>query len=91
LIFKHYRFTEKITNLSGKFYLYSHHAQKRGVGMRIALIAGRPRIGKKEDNLKKMEEFIKKEDADLYVFGELFLSGYKCGDEFRNLAEPIDE
>ncbi len=58
--------------------------------MRIALIAGRPKIGKKEDNLRKMEEFIKKEDADLYVFGELFLSGYKCGDEFRNLAEPID-
>lgn len=58
--------------------------------MRIALIAGRPKIGKKEDNLRKMEEFIKKEDADLYVFGELFLSGYKCGDEFRNLAEPVD-
>ena len=57
---------------------------------RIALIAGRPKIGKKEENLRKMEEFIKKEDADLYVFGELFLSGYRCKDELRDIAEPID-
>jgi len=57
---------------------------------RIALIAGRPKIGKKEENLRKMEEFIKKEDADLYVFGELFLSGYRCKDELRDIAEPVD-
>lgn len=58
--------------------------------MKLALVSARPKIGKKEENLKKMEDFIKKEDADFYVFGELFLSGYRCKDELRDVAESID-
>jgi len=58
--------------------------------MKIALVAARPRIADKKANIKVMKNYIKKEKADLYVFGELFLSGYRCRDELRDLAEPID-
>ena len=36
-----------------------------------------------------MERYIKKTKADLYIFGEYFLTGDRCKDEFRNLAEPL--
>ena len=58
--------------------------------MKVSLIAARPKIAKKEENLERMKEFIEKGDADFYVFGELFLSGYRCKDELRDVAEPID-
>jgi len=58
--------------------------------MKIALISARPKIADKKSNLKTMEDYIKKTKADFYVFGELFLSGYRCKDELRNLAEPLN-
>lgn len=58
--------------------------------MKMALISARPKIADKESNLRKMEEYIKKTKADFYIFGELFLSGYRCKDELRNLAEPLN-
>jgi len=53
--------------------------------MRIALIAGRPKIGKKEDNLRKMEEFIKKEDADLLCLANFFFLVTNVGMSSGNL------
>ena len=58
--------------------------------MKIAMISARPKIADKKSNLKIMEKHIKKTKADFYVFGELFLSGYRCKDELRDLAETID-
>lgn len=57
--------------------------------MKIALISMRPKIGDKKANLQTMEGYIIKTKADFYVFGEIFLTGYQCKDELRNLAEPI--
>lgn len=58
--------------------------------MKIALISARPAIGNKTKNIQTMEKYLKKTNADLYVFGEYFLTGDRCKDEFRNLAEPLD-
>ena len=55
--------------------------------MKIALISARPKIADKKANLKTMENYIRKTKADFYVFGEMFLSGYPCKDDFKNLAE----
>jgi predicted amidohydrolase len=55
--------------------------------MKIALISSRPKIADKKANIKTMEHYIKSTEADIYVFGEMFLSGYPCKDEFKNLAE----
>ena len=55
--------------------------------MKMALISARPKIADKKSNLKTMENYIKKAKADFYIFGEMFLSGYSCKDEFQNLAE----
>ena len=46
----------------------------------------------KEENLKKMEDWIKKakvQDADLVVFPELSLTGYVLRDQIYELAETI--
>jgi predicted amidohydrolase len=58
--------------------------------MKLALISARPVIANKIKNIKIMENYIKKTKADLYIFGEYFLSGDRCKDEFRDLAEPLD-
>jgi predicted amidohydrolase len=58
--------------------------------MKLSLITARPKIAKKSTNLKIMESYIKKNTADCFIFGELFLTGYRCKDEFRNLAESLD-
>ncbi|MCX6661245.1 MAG: carbon-nitrogen hydrolase family protein [Euryarchaeota archaeon] len=58
--------------------------------MKLALISARPTIADKTKNLQTMEKYIKKTKADVYVFGEFFLSGDRCKDEFRDLAEPLD-
>ena len=55
--------------------------------MKIALVSARPKIADKKANLKAMENYIRRTKADFYVFGEMFLSGYPCKDEFKNLAE----
>jgi predicted amidohydrolase len=58
--------------------------------MKLALISARPAIADKTKNIKIMEKYIKKTKADIYIFGEYFLSGDRCKDEFRDLAEPLD-
>jgi predicted amidohydrolase len=58
--------------------------------MKLALISARPSIANKTKNLQIMENYIKKTKADLYIFGEYFLSGDRCKDEFRDLAEPLN-
>ena len=57
--------------------------------MKIEMISARPKIANKQANLQTMKHYIQQTPADLYVFGELFLTGYRCKDEYRNLAEPL--
>lgn len=57
--------------------------------MKALLAQLQPHTGKKAKNLEKMEKSIKKHEADLALFGELFLTGYMARDELRTLAEPI--
>lgn len=57
---------------------------------KVALIAMRPKIACKEENVNKMISYINKETADIYIFGETTITGYRCKDELRSLAEPID-
>jgi predicted amidohydrolase len=58
--------------------------------MKVAVISARPEIAKKKANIEKIKNYVKKTKADLYIFGELFLSGYRCKDELRTLAEPLN-
>lgn len=59
--------------------------------VKIALISMRPYIGNKIKNLKKIEKFIVNSKADFYIFGEMTLTGYRCKDNIRELAENIDD
>jgi len=59
--------------------------------MKIAMIAMRPKLTDKKANLRKMENYIKKTKADIYVFGELSLVGYQTKDELRDLAETEND
>lgn len=56
----------------------------------VALVQAEPELGDKAANLEKMRRFVEGERADLYLFGELFLSGYMARDLFPKLAEPLD-
>ncbi len=58
--------------------------------MKLAVISMRPKIGNKKNNIKKIKNYIKKEKADFYVFGEMSLTGYPLKDEIRDYAEEID-
>lgn len=58
--------------------------------MKIAIITMRPRIGMKKENIELMEKYIKKQKADLYIFGELSLIGYHLKDEIRDTAEELN-
>jgi predicted amidohydrolase len=58
--------------------------------MKIAMITIRPHIANKNKNLEIMENYILNNDADLFIFGEMNLTGYRCKDELRDLAETID-
>jgi len=58
--------------------------------MKLALISARPTIANKTKNIHIMEHYIKKTKADIYIFGEYFLSGDRCKDEFRDLVEPLN-
>jgi predicted amidohydrolase len=55
-----------------------------------ALVQAEPRLGDKEANLRKMRKFVEGTKADMYIFGELYLTGYMCRDLFPKLAEEID-
>ncbi len=58
--------------------------------MKISLHTIRPKITDKKANIQKMEKYIKKNKADIHIFGEITLTGYRCKDEIRTLAENID-
>ncbi len=58
--------------------------------MRLALCQVPCVLGDKEENLNRMEEVVRSHDADLFVFSELFLTGYMIRDLMPQLAEPID-
>lgn len=58
--------------------------------MKICLANMKPTVGNKKKNLKKMGKVIAAEEADMYVFGEMALTGYTCRDEFRDMAEHAD-
>jgi predicted amidohydrolase len=58
--------------------------------MKIALAQARCALSDKERNLIKMEEIITGNEADLFVFSELYLTGYMVRDRVFQLAEPTD-
>jgi predicted amidohydrolase len=57
---------------------------------RIALAQTNCVLGDKVGNLRRMEACLDKAEADIYVFAELFLTGYMCRDQLFKLAEHID-
>ncbi|MDD1743503.1 MAG: carbon-nitrogen hydrolase family protein [Methanomassiliicoccales archaeon] len=57
---------------------------------RIALAQTHCVLGDKAENLKRMEACLDQAEADIYVFAELFLTGYMCRDRLFRLAEAID-
>lgn len=58
--------------------------------MRIALAQVPCALGDKEENLDRMRKCLDAVTADLYVFPELFLTGYMVRDNIHRLAENID-
>jgi len=58
--------------------------------MKLCIANIKPSVGNKKKNLKKIESMVLEENADMYVFGEMALTGYTCRDEFRDMAEDID-
>lgn len=54
--------------------------------MRLALATERPVIGNVNANLKTLEKRVENAQADVVLFGELFLSGYMARDRFASLA-----
>jgi len=55
--------------------------------MKICIVSAKPKVGGKKKNLDKIEKYISQEKADIYIFGELFLTGYFCRDDIREMAE----
>ncbi len=54
--------------------------------MKIALGTIRPKIADIKSNIQKIEKYIEKTKADMYVFGELSITGYPLKDEFRDYS-----
>jgi predicted amidohydrolase len=54
--------------------------------MRVALAQLAPEPGDVPANLARLEEVVRGTPADLAVFPELYLSGYRIGDRFHRLA-----
>ena len=61
-----------------------------GFTMNTSIISMRPEIGKKKQNIQRMTKYINQNNADLYVFGEMTLTGYPCKDDLHQLAESLD-
>lgn len=55
--------------------------------MKVCLANINPRVGNKKKNIKKMKKVIDNNEADLYIFGEMSLTGYICREEVFSLAE----
>ncbi len=60
----------------------------RNVKAALAQLA--PALSRKEKNLEKMDSAVGSAEADLVLFGEMFLTGYMARDEFPRLAETRD-
>ncbi len=58
--------------------------------MKVAIITMRPKLADKNANLEIMKNYIEKEKADIYIFGELSICGYHVKDELRDIAESIN-
>jgi predicted amidohydrolase len=58
--------------------------------MKLALVTMRPKIADLTSNLEKIENYIKKTKADMYIFGEMSLTGYPLKDEIRDYAQLKD-
>ncbi len=58
--------------------------------MRIALVQSRCALGDKLGNIKSMKKALAAVDADLFVFCELYLTGYMVRDQVHRLAERLD-
>jgi len=61
--------------------------------MRVTMVQRAPVLGDKEANLKAMEKDILaagRKGADLVMFGELYLTGYRIKDRVARLAEALD-
>ncbi len=59
--------------------------------MRVLLAQLAPEIANVKGNVSKVLEVLERYDSDVYVFPELFLTGYNVGDEIITLAEEIPE
>jgi len=62
----------------------------------VTVVQMAPKIFDKESNLEKIKHFIKQIHADdpendLIIFPELITTGYECGEEFYELAEPFPD
>ncbi len=57
--------------------------------MRTVLAQVPSAVGDKEENLRRIHEVISGQEADLFVFPELFLSGYMCRDRVHLMAESL--
>ena len=57
--------------------------------IRIALCQIRCSLGNKKENIAKMKSILEEYSADLYVFPEMFLTGYMIRDEVFTLSESI--
>jgi predicted amidohydrolase len=58
--------------------------------LRIALAQVPCALGDKKKNVSRMSEVVRSGDADLYVFPELYLTGYMVRDDVFRLAEGTD-
>ena len=58
--------------------------------MKAVLAQLEPAVGRKAENLRKMGKVLDGAEADLALFGELYLSGYMARDAIPKLAEPLD-
>ena len=58
--------------------------------MRIALVQSRCALGDKQGNIESMKKALAAVEADLFVFCELYLTGYMVRDQVHRLAERLD-
>lgn len=60
------------------------------VKTRIALVQTPCALGDKAENIRRMERCLDRVEADVYTFGELFVTGYMCRDLLPRLAEDLE-
>ena len=59
--------------------------------MKVAIVQGSPIMFDKEANARKILEAVERYDADLYVFGELFFTGYMIKNHVMHLSEDLKD